>query len=177
KQSQEFAQKVNFNIVQNDSVLTLPTGIFVTQQDKFRNQQILVVIEIPQGKKIEMDGSIDVYHWFDLNLNKKHKVTLNWNNNWNNSLHWNKDEEMIMGERELKNTAHTNEEMENTKDALDEIEKQQKELEDKRKGLLKEKEMLQPKTIDSSIKKNTTSTKHDVNQIYLGTILLDKFSM
>jgi len=177
KQSQEFAQKVNFNIVQNDSVLTLPTGIFVTQQDKFRNQQILVVIEIPQGKKIEMDGSIDVYHWFDLNLNKKHKVTLNWNNNWNNSLHWNKDEEMIMGERELKNTAHTNEEMENTKDALDEIEKQQKELEDKRKGLLKEKEMLQPKAIDTTIKKNTTSTKHDVNQIYLGTILLDKFSM
>jgi hypothetical protein len=92
-------------------------------------------------------------------------------------LHWNKDEEMIMGERELKNTAHTNEEMENTKDALDEIEKQQKELEDKRKGLLKEKEMLQPKAIDTTIKKNTTSTKHDVNQIYLGTILLDKFSM
>lgn len=179
KTAEEQAHNIGFTFVQNDSILTLPSGIFVTQNDRFRNQQVLVVIEIPKGKKIQMDGSIDVYHWFGLNLSKKHRANLNWKNEWNNSLHWNKDEEMIMGEDELINTNNKNEN-EDRKNELKEIEEKQKALDEKRKQLLQEKELLQPK-VDTTIKKNTTQiNKHqiqEVNQIYLGSILLDKFSM
>jgi phage shock protein PspC (stress-responsive transcriptional regulator) len=168
KQAQEIAQKINFNFTQNDSIITLPTGIFVTEKEKFRNQQVLVIIEVPQGKKIQMDGSIDIYHWFDLNINRKHRLSINWNEEWNNSLHWDKDEEMIMGEKDLRKTNNS-----------------EPDIEEKRKEIIKEKEFN--KTIDSTIIKRTTKVdvnknttplkKTTVKQIYLANILMDKFSI
>ncbi len=176
-QAKEHATQINFNLVQTDSIITLPNGFFVTQKDKFRNQQVLVIIEVPQGKKIQMDGSIDIYNWFNMHLNRKKRLSLNWNEKWDNSLFWNKDEEMIMGEKELKKTERTQEEINETKNALEEIDKQQKELDEQRKKLMKENEMQQNKLKDSLMKQNTTNVKQEANQIYLGSILLDKFSM
>jgi len=173
KQAQEIAQKINFNFTQNDSVITLPTGIFVTEKEKFRNQQVLVIIEVPQGKKIQMDGSIDIYHWFSLNMNRKHRLSINWNEDWNNSLHWDKNEEMIMGEKDLKKTNHSEEDIEESKNALRDLDRKQKEIEEKRNEILKEKEITKPK-VDSSIKKNTTQKQHVENQIYLANILMSK---
>lgn len=177
KTAEEQAHNIGFRFTQNDSILTLPSGIFVTQTDRFRNQQVLVVIEVPKGKKIQMDGSLDVYHWFGLSLSKKHRANLNWKNEWNSSLHWNKDEEMIMGEDQLINSNNKHD-FEDRKNELKEIDEKQKELEEKRIQLLQEKELLQPKA-DSIIKKNTTQIekRQDINQIYLGSILLDKFSL
>lgn len=46
------ANRINFKIIQNDSMLLLSKGIAITANDKFRNQQVIVTIAVPPGKRI-----------------------------------------------------------------------------------------------------------------------------
>lgn len=75
--ARELAAKVDFKINQQDSVLYLPYGFPVTKNQKFRNQQVLVNVYIPVGKKILVHGSVDDYDWFDISTRNRH-------------IHWNK---------------------------------------------------------------------------------------
>ena len=50
--ARNLAEKVQFNLTQQDSILILPKGFPISRDDKFRNQQVLVVVEIPVGKGI-----------------------------------------------------------------------------------------------------------------------------
>ena len=52
------AQTMNFNVVQQDSLLVTDRGIPVTRQNKFRNQRIVLTIYVPVGKQIRVDNSI-----------------------------------------------------------------------------------------------------------------------
>ncbi len=71
KLAQGTAEKIDFDITQQDSVLLLPRGGFpISKNEKFRNQQVLVIIEVPVGKKIEIDGSIHNYGWFNINIRR-----------------------------------------------------------------------------------------------------------
>ena len=45
------ANKINFDITQKDSILTLSKGVNVNNTDKFRNQHVIVTIAVPVGKK------------------------------------------------------------------------------------------------------------------------------
>lgn len=49
------ADLIDFNIVQNDSILTMDRAIAINTTDKFRNQYIEVTIAIPVGKTIFID--------------------------------------------------------------------------------------------------------------------------
>lgn len=181
-QAIEKASLINFPMVQNDSILMLPNGFFVTQKNKFRDQEVLLVIEVPKGKKIQMDGGIDIYNWFGFNMTARQKTNISWNENWNQSLQWFKDEVMIMGEKELIKTYYTHEESESKKNELEEIERQQKELEQKKKDLLQQ-ELPKPpappaKPADSTRKTNTTSVNQpSASDVSISNILLDKFSI
>ncbi|HXB31097.1 MAG TPA: PspC domain-containing protein [Puia sp.] len=73
-EARSLASQIDFPIVQNDSLLTLSRGFAITPKQQFRNQQVLVVIEIPVGKRILLKSNLDDYKWF--NINSKH-----WNNN------------------------------------------------------------------------------------------------
>jgi phage shock protein PspC (stress-responsive transcriptional regulator) len=84
--AENLANNINFKASQKDSVLYLPKGFTITQQDKFRNQQVMVVAEIPVGKKVEIDRSIDRYNWFDINVNRR----------WDNAYYYNSNREYIM---------------------------------------------------------------------------------
>ncbi|RXK83865.1 PspC domain-containing protein [Filimonas effusa] len=68
--AKQVAEKISFSpLGQQDSVLTLPDGITITSKEQFRNQQVLVKIAVPQGKRIFLDASIDHYDWFSLRKN------------------------------------------------------------------------------------------------------------
>jgi hypothetical protein len=110
-QAQELARKINFDIIQQDSILLLSRGFVISKEDKFRNQQLLVVIEVPVGKKIEMDKSIDEFHWFTINISRRR----GWNirdydesyDNYNNmadSYGWSSNVEYIMTKDGLERT-------------------------------------------------------------------------
>jgi hypothetical protein len=79
------AQKINFDVTQKDSVLMLPRGFAVSQGDKFRNQQVLLVVEVPVGKRIYLDRSVSKYSWFDIHYNGR--GVYRGNEEWDN-LYW-----------------------------------------------------------------------------------------
>ncbi|ULQ51824.1 PspC domain-containing protein [Flavihumibacter fluvii] len=90
------AENIRFPIVQKDSVLELQKGFAITRNDKFRNQQVLVVIEVPVGKKIELDRSLDDYEWFNINANRRRGFNVSWDNNWDDSYSWDSNVEYVM---------------------------------------------------------------------------------
>ena len=50
--------QMNYNMVQNDSILLLDRGIPINQHDKFRNQHVIIIVYVPVGKKIKVDDNI-----------------------------------------------------------------------------------------------------------------------
>jgi phage shock protein PspC (stress-responsive transcriptional regulator) len=100
------ASEINFQVDQKDSLLLLGRGFAIKPKQQFRNQQVLVIIEMPVGKKIFMDENLDDYHWF--NVNRR------WRNNGfnieydddseNGSDSWDSNVEYIMTEHGLERT-------------------------------------------------------------------------
>jgi phage shock protein PspC (stress-responsive transcriptional regulator) len=70
-EAEKTASQISFPIKQNDSILYLPKGFGISKESKFRNQQVLVVIEVPVGKAIRIDHSLDWYSWFDINAGRR----------------------------------------------------------------------------------------------------------
>lgn len=54
------AAAIKFNIVQQDSLLVTDEGIPITKKEKFRNQTISLMVYVPVGKQIHVDGN---YGW------------------------------------------------------------------------------------------------------------------
>ncbi len=138
------AQKIDFRINQTDSVLTLPNGFAITRDNKFHNQQVLVIIEVPVGKKIELDESINGYKWFNVNFNynRRRGWNVEWEDNWNEGYSWRENTEYVMTTEGLKNTKPSKEEMdekqrdnETNKDQIEDLQRQRKELDEKQKEL------------------------------------------
>lgn len=98
------AEKIQFDIQQKDSVLMLPKGFAISKDDKFRNQRVLIVIEVPVGKRIMLDRSLNNYDWFNLNMNGRRRWNANWDDNWENSYSWRDNVEYVMTETGLKRT-------------------------------------------------------------------------
>jgi len=55
QEANEFASKINFNLVQVDSLLYLDRGIAIHKNNKFRNQHIILTIAVPIGKHIKIN--------------------------------------------------------------------------------------------------------------------------
>lgn len=96
EQARTLAEKVQFNMTQQDSILVLPKGFPISQNDKFRNQQVLVVVEVPVGKRIQLDRSISNFEWFDVNYNRRRGWNFDWEENWDRAYHWESGIEFIM---------------------------------------------------------------------------------
>ena len=63
------AKNIEFSVEQRDSTLVLPRGFNISRNDKFRNQRVWVVIEVPVGKKIEFSEKTKGYNWFSVRTN------------------------------------------------------------------------------------------------------------
>jgi phage shock protein PspC (stress-responsive transcriptional regulator) len=62
--ARDAAESISFPVSYSDSSITLPSGFTINKQDKFRNQRVWVVFEIPVGKRIRFDDEISLYEWF-----------------------------------------------------------------------------------------------------------------
>jgi hypothetical protein len=74
--ARELAGDIRFAIVQYDSVLTLPSGFTITPGQKFRNQQVLVQIYVPVGRRIQLSNSVKDYSYFNIDPRRRH---ISWN--------------------------------------------------------------------------------------------------
>lgn len=104
--AENLAHSINFNVLQKDSTLYLPKGFSITQRDKFRNQQVMLVVEIPVGKRIEIDRSVDSYNSFTINTNRRRGWNIEWDERWDNSFYWNSNKEYIMTTEGIEETNH-----------------------------------------------------------------------
>jgi len=129
-------------------------GFSITRGQRYLNQQVLFVIEVPIGKKIELDKSIEDYKWIDIDLNNhRYGWAADWDNNWRNSYEWHSDNEYIMTANGLKATHPTDEDNddENAQDddkkqQLDEIKQKRQQLEEEQQRIeksLRENDSLQ----------------------------------
>ena len=60
------AALMTYQLEQRDSILMIPRGIPITEHDKFRNQHVVITIQVPLGKKIKINKNIswdDVEHF------------------------------------------------------------------------------------------------------------------
>jgi phage shock protein PspC (stress-responsive transcriptional regulator) len=105
------AGQIQFEPLQHDSILSLPQGFAITPGQKWRNQQVLVIVDIPVGKRIYIDRSVDDYQWFDINLNERRR---GWNMDWNQNqdYSWSSGVMYVMTEDGLKSLDRNNRENE-----------------------------------------------------------------
>jgi phage shock protein PspC (stress-responsive transcriptional regulator) len=94
--ARKLAEKIQFDITQQDSILLLPKGFAISRNDKFRNQQVLVVVEIPIGKRIQIDRSVNNFEWFDVNSNRRRGWNFEWDESWDHTYNWESNREYIM---------------------------------------------------------------------------------
>ena len=102
--AREIASRIEFPVRQSDSILSLPQGFAISSREKFRNQQVLVEVAVPVGKRILIHRSVEDYHWFTINPNNRHIRwrDRNWKMDWDqdiddeDSYSWSSNVEYVM---------------------------------------------------------------------------------
>ena len=61
-----YAEQIAFPVEQADSILSLPNGFAVDNKTKFRNQQVIVLVEIPVGKEVYIDRRAYNFDWYNI---------------------------------------------------------------------------------------------------------------
>jgi phage shock protein PspC (stress-responsive transcriptional regulator) len=59
REAMDRADRIQYKVAYNDSVLDLGSGYSIDKESKFRGQKIDVVIKVPVGKKIRFDRSLE----------------------------------------------------------------------------------------------------------------------
>ncbi len=77
------AQKIQFKVLYQDSVLDLGSHIAIDKETKFRGQQVIVIIRVPAGKKIRFDETIEKLHAFNITINENNRRGRKRNMDWN----------------------------------------------------------------------------------------------
>lgn len=85
--AESLAGKIDFPVEQQDSLLFLAQHFGVSRMDKWRNQKVMVVIEVPEGKNIELDESLEDYDYFNIQFSRGRRngdFEIDWENDWDN---------------------------------------------------------------------------------------------
>lgn len=64
--AEQFAEQIQYSVEQSDSMLNLPHGFIVDNKNKFRNQQLIFVVEVPVGKEVYIDRKVSNFIWFNI---------------------------------------------------------------------------------------------------------------
>jgi phage shock protein PspC (stress-responsive transcriptional regulator) len=99
--SQEMAKQyvaaLNLNVLQRDSVLLIDPYLTVPDQQQFRNQNCIVRIYIPIGKRIVFHENLEHYQWYSFDANTFNVRWHNANNGNHNQDLYNWEETYQMG--------------------------------------------------------------------------------
>ena len=87
------ASLINFNAIQQDSLLVIDKGIPITRSDKFRNQRVVLTIYVPVGKQIRVNKNIG---WGG-NISFGYSDNNDWNIDFENVEEgWDRDVDYVM---------------------------------------------------------------------------------
>ena len=73
------ASKIQYKISSQDSVLNLGSGLAIGRESKFRGQEVIVEIQMPVGKKIRFDETVD---------ERLHPYSIRTKENYNRKRSW-----------------------------------------------------------------------------------------
>jgi len=160
QQANELASRISYPVSQQDSTLWVPKGFGITQEEKFRNQSIILSIAVPVGKRIRIDDNVGGWEG---------RVHFGWHNDaddwrWNNDpdygMPWEYNVEYVMTNDGLKRTdgkVDNNDNNDNNDDSIQpdiqDFDRQRQQLEEQREQKRKELQQL-----DSVLKKRETDT-------------------
>lgn len=106
KHANELAQKINYNIQQIDTLLYLDRGISINPKDKFRNQNVVVSIAVPIGKKIIIKENAG-WNWNNsFSISLFNDTNFDWYNMDGSENAWRHNVEYIMTNEGLKRTSN-----------------------------------------------------------------------
>jgi phage shock protein PspC (stress-responsive transcriptional regulator) len=152
------ASRINFNIQQTDSILSLEKGIAITRQEKFRNQHVIVTIAVPVGKRIYINENVG----WDKNVRvhfSRYNDHWEWDNNETESYGWRHNVEYVMTEKGLdrvdKLRNEDDHEDDNSNEVIEEFRKSREQIEREKEQKIKELE-----EIDRELEKTADSTRY-----------------
>ncbi|MFM9020253.1 MAG: PspC domain-containing protein [Sediminibacterium sp.] len=103
---------MQFGFQQQDSILVLDRGIILPPGSKFRNQQIILTLQVPVGKKVMIDRAVK-NKFFYLNMSNINFAEVDGGDDWEleeSDETWRSGVEYVMTESGLKKTGVTIEE-------------------------------------------------------------------
>jgi prefoldin subunit 5 len=158
-QAGKVASRINFNISQIDSSLSLDKGIAITKQDKFRNQQVIVTVAVPVGKRIYINDNIGRGNSVRVHMGHSDNDDRDWENNMESeSFNWRHNVEYVMTEKGLQRAdkqTDEDDENDNSNEAIEEFRKSREQIEREKEQKIKELE-----EIDRELQKATDSTRY-----------------
>ncbi|THU41836.1 PspC domain-containing protein [Niastella caeni] len=92
--ARNIAEKINFPVSQNDSIVYLPKGFSISKNERWRAQQVLLILQVPVGKRFHLDRSVSRYDWFDVRYN--HRGGIDIDDNWERTYWVESGREYIM---------------------------------------------------------------------------------
>lgn len=99
-QAEELARETSYGITQWENTLYLDRGFSIPRGHKFRNQHILVSVQVPIGKRVVIDKSVNrnLNHWFSFGNNGRYWREWEWDNGESYWVRgdWNRNVEYIM---------------------------------------------------------------------------------
>jgi hypothetical protein len=144
------AQTINHGYAQIDSVLRIDNYFTIARGAKWRGQEVVAVIEVPVGKKIRIEKSIDRLKWHSFRVNNEYDEEEVFSR-WYDNSDWESGVDMVMqanGKLKRVDGEMTEEEKEQ-KDELKELKRQDQGGDDYRYN--------QPKDTIRQIKKGDTT--------------------
>lgn len=140
--------RVNYNVVQTDSTLLLDKGLPITKQGKFRNQQVIVTVAVPVGKRIFINENVG---WGDnvrVNIGRDDDYW-DWENNMETiSYRWRHNVEYVMTTKGLQRANQINNEdedndnndnnNENSNETIEQFRKSKEQMQREKEQKLKE---------------------------------------
>jgi phage shock protein PspC (stress-responsive transcriptional regulator) len=82
-QAEMLASRIQYNVTSQDSVLDLGSGYGIARADKFRDQEVTVLVSVPVGKKIRFDESVaDKLNYYGVSVRRSRRGVKVRENRW-----------------------------------------------------------------------------------------------
>ncbi|HEY4874111.1 MAG TPA: PspC domain-containing protein [Puia sp.] len=121
KNAEDRAKQLEYNANYKDSILDIGSGFSINPQNKFRGQQIIMEIQVPENKKIRFDrsvlGKLNPFHVRFYNRNKWSDDDMDIDFDRDEYFDWDTDVDYIMNKSgNLESTLKKDDEDDNQKD-------------------------------------------------------------
>jgi hypothetical protein len=152
---------INYGLIQQDSLIYLNRGFSLPKNSRFRNQGVIVNIQIPVGKKIVFDETVNRrLEWINF---KSNNYDTEWNNDWesNDFRGYNANIEYIMTVGGLERANKQEKDPQNLNEKIEEYNKSKEELKEEYERKKREMEELKrelDKPLDTGVLKNQKVT-------------------